>query len=330
MSQIKETTMDKVSRRLSKFNPLLELLIVEGIYIIFNWVWLPRARIAGNVASEIAGLIMVGVVLIWMSFISHYFRGRNLDDLGCATPIKYKLLLKKFRNSNNPRNVLLFFGIYLLIFILFTTNIIDATKLLPVLGPLNMNLVPLIGNFAVVIISIIEYEVLLFFATRIMLKLENVKESFSANFVNTFPLLFVLILVTLIEFPERIESVALVDAMAYMFNYIFWAFVQQVPFMGYVNTQVREGLERQELITNHRARKFIAAGITGGIFAIVHFPAWTLSIIAGFMSFFLSFAYYEKETRNMFMTCIFHAIFGLIVVFFFDINMQTTYTALFQ
>ncbi|MHA1999058.1 MAG: hypothetical protein ACTSU9_13115 [Promethearchaeota archaeon] len=322
------TRVDRIGAALNRVHPLLELLVVEVSYILVAWVMLPCARLFGWKWLEFIGLLFIGVILIWMIFLSHYFRGRSLEELGCETPIKWKIQIKKFSHKG-PRNVLLMFGVLLLVFIMFTRELADSTKLLPIIGDLNDLLIPRIGAFGVLVISIIEFELLLTVATRIMLKLDNIKESFSAHFTSTFPLLFILILITMIQFPENLENMTFVKTVAGFFNYIFWAFLQQVPFMGYVNTQLREGLARQNLVKGSFSRKYLAAALTGLIFMIIHFPAWELSLIAGSMSFFLALVYYDKETRNMFMTSAFHAIFGVIVVYFFNINMATTYTALF-
>ncbi|MFX0102421.1 MAG: hypothetical protein ACFFCS_22840 [Candidatus Hodarchaeota archaeon] len=329
-SIIKPTKMDIISERISRIHPFIELAIVLGSYVGINWIWLPLARLGGLQVLEMVGIIIIIVLLIWMVIFSHYFRGRTLEELGCTNPVKFRLWMRKLIDAKGIRNEIMIIGAYTLILVLFLSELLDATALLPFLGDLNRVLLKNLDEVYVIIICIIEYEVLFIITTTFMLKVDNIRQSFSAHFTHLYPLIFTLILIGLLVYPDLAKTQTFMVTLAHFFSYIFWGFIQQVPFMAYTATMLRDGFEKQSKIKPRHAKKLLVAAINGAMFYTVHLPTLELSIIASIMSFSLTLVYYEENLRNLFMTSVFHAIIGVIVVFFFNIDMQTTYVALFS
>ncbi|MHA1846626.1 MAG: hypothetical protein ACTSXU_03190, partial [Promethearchaeota archaeon] len=272
----------------------------------------------------------IGGCFFWMFFPSHYLRKKGLNEIGCSNFHNLRENIKQLKTLSGKGNFSLIIGFMLLLYILFSTKIVEVTQLIPFLGIINKILTNTSYSFFIFILATIEYLILMTIGLMVLLKTDNIKESFILHLKLFNPFIIFLVILTAIGFPERLEEVTFVNAISYFFGYIFWAFIQQIPFLGYVHTHVREGLERHDKFKNERLRNFSTALITAGLFSIVHFPAWELSVIAFIMEFLLSLAFFNKETRNMFIACVFHAFIGTIIVYFWNIDLLAGYLALFK
>jgi len=317
--------LDRFKAKVRSTNPILELAIVLPGLVAAGWIWVPLGVITHSTFFEYAGYFVVGAFLTWMAMIAHAIRKRNLDDLGFTSIKRFGKNLQSIKQRREAWNYFLIVGTILAGYFIFLVNFLPFTSLIPFLGEINTFIAGIVHPAVNVIIATLEFLFFGVFTAFYFFKTDNIKASLLRHAKYGTPVLLFLFTFAMIVNQDKVFSQTFMKVVAHFLGYIFWAMFQQIPTLVYVNTSMREGLEKSTRITSPSKRRFLAAFVTASFFAILHFPAFILAMIAFTFEFILSMIYYDKKFRNVFVACLLHAATGVIVVFFLDIDLIAGY-----
>jgi hypothetical protein len=305
--------------KIGLLNPFFEMMLVVGALFSIGWIWLPFAYETSSWWFYYLGWCVLAFIYMWMSLISHWLRGRTLTSLGLSSHKIFGAKIEKIKQSGEAWNYFLIIGTVIAAYIIFNLYFLPFTDLIPILGMFNLFLVtafpsplfPFIlaaGEFILIAVSI----------SLFLFKTDNIKPSLIANAKYGTPfLLFVFTLA--LATSDSAYTVPFMEVITQFIGYIFWALFQQLP-MVYIAISAIEGLhELGPPITLHTYRGR-AALITASLFAVTHFPAWELSIIAFFMELVIVMIFLDSRYRNLFASCILHALAGVIVTSLMQID----------
>ncbi|HME56262.1 MAG TPA: CPBP family glutamic-type intramembrane protease [Candidatus Lokiarchaeia archaeon] len=303
-------------------NPLIEETIVFSILMALTWIWMPIAYIFDSLPLIVIGWSLAVLEFLWMVLGSHFIRKRGFFDLGFTSPRRLIVNLGKVKGWRDKWNYFLILGTVLAAYIIYMATFTPFTNLMPVISNINQFLISHVDAITAFVIATGEF-VLFGAATALFFfKTDNIKPSLKAHAKYGSPFLIMLFVAALIVAPAKVYSQTFMGIVSSFLGYIYWALFQQVTTLVYFNTSAREGLERSKRITNPVARRVIASIITAFFFSAIHFPAPVLSAIAFGMEFILAMLYYEPKTRNIFVTCLIHAMAGVVIVFFLNIDLS--------
>jgi len=304
-----------------RVNPLVEVIIVFGVLMADEWILMPIAYTIDSFPLIVIGWSLAVIIFIWMILGSHFFRKRGFFDLGFTSPKRLVMNLGKIKRWRDVWNYFLITGTVICAYIIFMATFMPFTDLMPVISTINRFVIFQVGAITAIFIATGEF-VLFGVATALFFfKTDNIKPSLKAHAKYGFPFLSLLFVAALIVAPAKVYSQTFMTIVSSFLGYIYWALFQQITTLVYFNTSAREGLERSKRITNPVARRVIAAIISAFLFSAIHFPAPILSTISFAMEFILAMLYYDPKTRNIFVTCVIHAMGGVIIVFFLNIDL---------
>lgn len=318
----------KIRAKIVYLNPLLEMIIVFGILMTITWILMPFAYTFNSLPLIVIGWSLLVVMVLWMILGSHFFRKRGFFDLGFTSPKRLLTNLGKIKRWHDIWNYFLIIGTVICAYIIYMATFMPFTNLMPVISNINQFIISRVDAITAFLIATGEF-ILFGTATALFFfKTDNIKPSLKAHAKYGFPFLITLFVAALIVAPAKVYSQTFMGIVASFLGYIYWALFQQVTTLVYFNTSAREGLEKSKRITNPVARRVTAAIISAAFFAAIHFPAPMLSAIAFGLEFILAMLYYDPKTRNVFVTCLIHAMAGVIIVFFLNIDLAVGFLAI--
>jgi hypothetical protein len=346
--------------RVTRFDPIVELVIVFGTIMGISWLVLPIAQFSGQRWLYWTGWVIIAVIFVWMFGPGTYLRRRSLHDLGLCTYKDFAANVQRLRTRRDPWNWIVVIFAIMVIYLLFLTNFTVFTGDIPVIQTFNKlleNYLKSMGsstyNVGIIVLATLEYTVFVIAFACFLLKTDTLKDALWKYAKYGIPFLLFLFFYALIRYPGKATSVTFVNALSFFFGYVFWAFLQQIPLLIYTNTMLRDGIERHEIMRNgenrfqtkyfdnskrfkgkeipyEQRKRLLVTLITALLFAMVHLPAWFLSFDACLMEFIIAYFYWDPKTRNVLALCILHAAAGVLIVFFIQMNLKVGYVALFN
>ncbi len=308
--------------------PSVELVVVYAALCFVGWIWLPPVHAAGDRVMETIGLGIIGFIFLWMLYISHHIRNKPGGELGFSTVGEFKFHIKNLAEKKDFWVIIMVFSALVVPYWFFITNFIPFTSLIPGLEPANDLLVKRATPLVVFIVATLEYGIIAAYTGVFFIKINTLKAAILKYLKYGTPFIVGLFVWAWVQYGERILSYTLAESIANFAGYVYWALAQQATILVYTATMIDAALETSSIKTR-RGKDAINVLVTASVFAFLHFPAWILSFIAFIMELVIASVYVNPKTRNIFAACLVHAIAGLVIVFFLDIDLVTGYLALF-
>jgi hypothetical protein len=300
-------------------NPFHEMVLVVSAMICVGWIWLGFSYATASWVLYCAGWCVMGFIYTWMAFISHGLRGRTLASLGLSSHKIFGAKIEKIKQSGKAWNYFIIIGTVIAAYIIFNLYFLSFTDLIPFFGLFNEFLVTAIPSpFFSFALGTGEFILIAIAISLFFFKTDNIKPSLIVNAKYSTPFLL-FVFTWALATSNAAYTISFMEVITQFIGYIFWALFQQLP-MVYIAVSTLEGL--QELgppnkLLSHRGR---AAIITASLFAVTHFPAWELSIITFFMELVIITVFLDSRYRNLFVSCILHAMAGVIVTSLMQID----------
>jgi CAAX prenyl protease-like protein len=323
------------SKRYSKIQRISMFIEAIGIYaaaMILLWVFWWEGSVAHNSTLATTGLV---VILVYMLFISPRIYKETSADWGMGSVVDYfQHMFGKDRKRKPGEEIVPFKrGMAILWFSLIMLALVIAIAVFwDILAPFAVDwLNSLIQNLNMkegLGVEITEDHIIgaaIFAAALIVLILlgmfryDNFKSSFKIfgkMIVLCLPAYLIIIAIYYFgagpdTWTYEGKDFEIGDFALGWLGYIVWGSIQQLLFLGYFNTRLRKSMLGYEWKYSKWA-PILCTFINASFFAIIHLPS-TLAIITFIGGGFFSWYFQKKDNQNVFVSGIFHGLFGTLV-----------------
>ena len=314
----------------SRVHPFTELILFLGLVLGYTWLVMPWAFIAGNLLLMAVGYVIYGIAFAWAFVINFIVRGTSLSELGYSNALVLKDHFQQYKRKQRGWFITFILMFAALAFTIIISDPFTFSSLIPVLSEVNLlfsTMLP-IPIFTLLIMG--EAGLVIVFVLFFLLRWDTLHESLKQYFKLGSPFIIIMIIIAILFFRDNVVSLGLLHALANLCGYVIWAFLQQALSLIYFGTLIRMGFERTGNPADKHKQQIYTAIITAIFFAVIHFPAWSLSLIAGVMEFILVYVYFNPKTRNIFAACLLHAICGVIIVYLLDLDLVSGFIAVIK
>ncbi|PIF04213.1 MAG: hypothetical protein CSA86_02520 [Arcobacter sp.] len=132
-----------------------------------------------------------------------------------------------------------------------------------------------------------------------------------------------LIIVLSMIYHKSLYEKIIIDYYALFLKYFFYflsAFAQALIFFSFLLLRIKEIVNNNKIIQNIYYKKIITIFVFSSLFALFHYPNWTLAFLSFFFALIGSWIFYTKP--NIFLLVFIHATLGALLHRVYHLHMK--------